>query len=171
MHRLTWIACTAGLLVATPWLAEEARAEGALLGPRLFIETDDGSDAVIGVELRTELGPLGRNAHIDLRPSFDYYVFDDADGFDFDVYGLGVDALFSFQVGTNAELYGIAGLSVFILSVETPAGDDSDTDVGVNLGFGARFLTRGNVQPFLELRATIGDVEPVLIGGGILFAL
>ncbi len=173
MSRLTWIILATALFVATPWLAHDARAQGSVLGPRLLIETDDGADAVIGVELRSELAPMGRNARLDVRPSFDYYVFDDngAAGYDFDVFGLGLDGLFSFEVGPNAEVYGIAGVSVFILSVETPVGDDTDTEVGVNLGVGARFLTRGNVQPFFELRATIGDVEPVLLGGGILFAL
>lgn len=173
MNRISRIAsaATALLLVATPWLAEDARAEGAVLGPRLMIETDDGSDAVLGVELRTQLARLGRDGALDLRPSFDYYLFDDTDGFDFDLFSLGFDGLFSFAVGRNAELYGILGVNLFILTYETPVDDDTDTEVGMNVGFGTRLLTDGNVQPFFELRATIGDIEPVLIGGGILFAL
>jgi hypothetical protein len=163
---------TATAVVSFASITPAAAEDPTRLGPRLHIETDDNSDAAIGVELRSEIGRLGRNAYIDLRPSFDYYLFDDdGAGIDVTLLGFGMDALFRFEIAPSAELYGVAGLEVFLFSVDTPAGDDSDTEVGVNLGAGLRFLPNEKVQPFVELRATVGDVEPVLLGGGILFAM
>lgn len=173
MRRFDLLAfVTATAVVSFAFIAPAAADDPTRFGPRVHIETDDSSDAAIGLELRSEIGRLGRNAFIDLRPSFDYYLFDDdGAGIDVTLLGLGMDALFRFELAPSAELYGVVGLEVFIFSVDTPAGDDSDTEVGVNLGAGMRFLPHDKVQPFVELRATVGDVEPVLLGGGILFAL
>lgn len=44
----------------------------------------------------------------------------------------------------------------------------SDTELGLNLGGGARF-EMANTTPFIEARFVVGGVEQFVIGGGVLF--
>ena len=44
----------------------------------------------------------------------------------------------------------------------------SDTDAGLNLGGGARFIF-ANTTPFIEARFVVGGSEQFVIGGGVLF--
>jgi hypothetical protein len=43
----------------------------------------------------------------------------------------------------------------------------SDTDLGLNLGGGVKFIGR-NTTPFIEGRFTVGGIEQFVIGGGVL---
>jgi hypothetical protein len=137
------------------------------VGPRLSIELDD-SNFAIGVEGRFALVQIASSVRFDLRPFFDYYFIDDeGTGLDITVFGFGADAIFAFSVGNPVvEPYAIGGLQLGYGKVE---GFDSETDFGVNLGGGAKFLTTGTVQPFVELRISVGDFDPILLTGGVLF--
>jgi hypothetical protein len=90
------------------------------------------------------------------------------------------------MVGTDTE-FGLGGRVHFDLAPSVPnleimgsfdyffpdgptdrSATEDDTDVGLNLGGGVRFLF-ANTIPFLEARVTIGGVEQLVIGGGVLF--
>src|SRR5687767_623555 len=121
------------------------------VAPRLSIELDN-SDFAIGVEGRFGLVQLASSVRLDVRPFFDYYFIDD-EGLDIDItaFGFGADALFAFNIGNPiVEPYALAGISIGYLSVE----DESETEFGLNLGGGAKFLTAGRIQPFVEFRIT-----------------
>lgn len=143
-----------------------AQAAPNAVGPRFSIGLDDATDFALGVEGRFGVVQLAPSVRIDVRPFLDYLFVDDG-GFDITVLAFGVDALFAISVGNPMiEPYAIAGLSILYVSFE----DDSDTEAGFNIGGGAKFLTAGTIQPFVELRATIGDnFDPLYITGGVLF--
>jgi hypothetical protein len=136
----------------------------------LNLEIDSG-DFALGAEARIGVATIVGPVRLDVRPFFDYYFIDEEAGVDVSLFGLGADAIFAFKLSRPiVEPYALAGLSIFIASVEFAGESESETEVGFNLGGGARFLTDGFIQPFVELRLTLGDVDPILIGGGVLFA-
>lgn len=147
-----------------------AQAAPIAVGPRLFLDLDDGTNFGIGVEGRFAVLQIAPSVRLDVRPFFDYYFVDDDFG-DVTLLGFGADALFAFNVGNPViEPYALAGLNILYASFDVPGGSDSSTDAGFNIGGGARFLTDGSIQPFAELRITIGgDYDPLFLGGGVLF--
>jgi hypothetical protein len=84
---------------------------------------------------------------------------------------LSVDALLAFPLANlpTVEPYALAGLGIFHTSVDVGGFEGSSTDVGLNLGGGAKFLPTGAIQPFAELRISIQSGSFVQIAGGVLF--
>lgn len=148
------------LLLATSLSASQATAQ-FLLGPRAGIEIDDLEEPYLGIEARFGAG----SAPLYIVPSLDYF-FIDSDRVDF--LRLGVNAIYEFELSNTAFVpYAGGGLNVGIVSVED---GDGDTDVGLNVLGGLRFL-RGGTQPFLQLDLGLTDPELVTLGGGLLFTI
>lgn len=169
MTRTSGVALAVFLAIGA--VAGVANAAPIGVGPRLNVELD-GGDFAIGVEGRFGVLRIANSIRLDVRPSFDYYFVDAPEGFDVTVLGFGADALFAFNIGNPlVEPYALAGLSIGFTSVESDfsEADGNETDIGFNLGGGAKFLTNGNIQPYAELRITLGDFDPILLGGGVLF--
>ncbi len=143
--------------------APAARAD-ALIGPRLSLDLEDDTEVVIGAEGRFGLTALGRSVGLQLRPSFDYYLIDN-----FTLIQLAMDFIFAFEVSRSVEPYVGLGLSVFFYDPE--GAGDGGSEAGLNLFGGVKFLPYGRVQPFVELRPTIGDIDPILLSFGVLFLL
>lgn len=136
-----------------------------VLGPQLSAELKDGTHAVIGAQARFAVAMIAPNVRVDIMPEFNYYFFDhDIHGFD-----LSGSAVFAFGVHSDvAEPYALAGLGIFSVSCD---GCDSETRIGFNIGGGVKFLPLGKVQPFVQMRFTIGDIDPINLTGGVLFLL
>lgn len=131
------------------------------VAPRLSVELRDAHIA-LGAEARFTVVTFGANVRLDVRPSFDYYVYSGGS-----LVGLSGDGLFAYDLRSDAvEPYVGAGLNVLIASA-----DDADTvtRLGLDVLVGFRFLPRQMLQPFAELRATVGDINPLLLTGGVLF--
>lgn len=136
------------------------------LGPRLGVELRD-SHFFIGAEARIGIVQLTPNVRLDVRPVFNYYFISDVT-----VWDLAGEALVAIDIhNETAEPYVLAGLNIGHASIDTPFGSASDTKVGLNLGGGARFLLRQKIQPFVEIRFTVGDYDPIDLTGGVLFVL
>jgi hypothetical protein len=128
-------------------LAVAALSALALSGARkLEAQTMFGAEAMVGTD--TEFG-LGGRVHFDLAPS---------------VPNLEIMGSFDYFFPDGPTYVG-GGLNIG--HIDRTATED-DTDVGINLGGGVRFLFE-NTIPFLEARVTIGGVEQLVIGGGVLF--
>ena len=66
--------------------------------------------------------------------------------------------------GTDAViLYGIGGLNL------TTA--DGNSELGVNLGIGSNFDLGGNIRPFAEAKYILGNLDQLVLFGGIKFPL
>jgi hypothetical protein len=156
-----------GLLVLTFGTAR-ANPVTIAIGPRLSLNTD-GNDAALGAEARFGVLQLAPKLRLDIRPSFDWIFV----GHGLTFWALSGDALFALDVGTpTVEPYGIVGIGIFHSSYDIPfGGGGSDTNVGLNLGGGARFLMTGKIQPFVEIRASIHNGSYVLLTGGVLIVI
>jgi len=146
------------------------------LGPRIGIDVGDVEEVFIGADFRITSPGLP----IVINPTFDFYFVEDIT-----VWNLSGNALFQFGIDNEVfNPYAGAGLAIFRQSfdeqtvdtgfgtVTSPGG--STTDIGINLIFGADFITGGPVKPFAEVHFTpvFSDPESInLFGvrGGILF--
>lgn len=142
----------------------------ALSGPtEARAQTMFGAEAMVGTD--TEFG-LGGRFHVDLAPgvrnlevmgSFDYFFPDGPT----DYWEINGNVWYRIPVRGNSTAVPYVGGGLNIGHLDREATED-DTDVGLNLGGGLRFLFE-NTIPFLEARVTIGGVEQFVIGGGVLF--
>ena len=131
------------------------------VAPRVSIELRDAHIA-LGAEARFTVFSFGPNVRLDVRPSFDYYIYSGGS-----LLGLSGDGLFAYDLRSDAvEPYVGAGLNILIASADNA---DTVTRLGLDLLVGFRFLPRQMLQPFAELRATVGDINPLLLTGGVLF--
>lgn len=150
------------LFVLIAFGAQAQAATPVEIGPRLSIELRD-SRVVIGGELRIGVAQIAPTVRLDIRPEFNFYFYHD-----FNVIDISADFLFAFNVRSDvAEPYFGVGLGVFDC---TDCGG-GNARLGVNLLGGVQFALRGTVHPFVELRFTAGDFDPILLTGGILFSL
>jgi len=136
-----------------------------VIGPRLSLDVNDGgTHAVIGGEARFSVIMIAPTVRLDIRPELNFYIFDGGSAFD-----ISGDALFAFGVRSDTvEPYAGAGLGIFHVSAD---GGGSATRLGLNLLGGAKFLPLQTIQPFVEMRFTVGDFNPILITGGVLFLI
>ncbi len=146
--------------------AQEAGPNYISVGPRAGIELRD-SHGFIGAEARFGLLQIVPSVRLDLRPVFNYYFISDVT-----VWDLAGEAIFAFDIHQEIlEPYALAGLNIGHAAVSTVFGTASDTRVGLNLGGGVTFLQHQKIRPFAELRFTVGDYDPILLTGGVLFVL
>ena len=169
MKRSLCAAFACSLLLATSAAVSADPAEmptkPILIGPQLSAEIKDGTFAVIGAQARFGVYMIAPAVRLDIMPEFNYYFFDN------DVHGIELSgsAVFAFGLHSDvAEPYALAGLGIFN---ESCRGCDSFTRIGFNIGGGVKFLPVGRVQPFVQLRFTIGDIDPINLTGGVLFLI
>ncbi len=71
---------------------------------------------------------------------------------------------------TNLNVYALGGLSWDSVTVSTDlAGvdDESDSELGINLGGGIEFGSEGGISPFAEVKYTIGGFDQLVLQGGV----
>lgn len=158
----TWrvfAAAAAALVIGTA--DAEAQAFGA--------QVNWGSDTDLGIGARLELGlpnlltSQGPLANTFLIGSFDYY-FPDCDECTF--WELNANLAVPITSSTIDPYAGI-GLNIAHASVDTGAGEFSDTDPGLNLLGGLRFRL-GNLGAFGEGRFVLGGSEQFVLTFGVL---
>jgi hypothetical protein len=158
MIRLLTSLLALGLVAAA---VPDARAQGFVVGPRVGLQLEGDEDLTLGAEARVRLASPG-GFGFTLRPSFDYHLTDGVTVLQF-----GVDSLLGIPIPGPVGLYGVVGLGLSHVRV----GGGGTTDLGLDLGAGATFRLGDTLRPFVELRKTLGDFEPLLLTGGLLFAL
>jgi hypothetical protein len=143
-----------------------------LIGPQLGAQFHDDTNAVIGVGARFGVYMFTPAIRLDIVPNFNYYFVDNAH-----VIELSGDVAVAFGLHNDiAEPYALAGLGIFIEGFNDDVcrgvgGCDSITRLGFDIGGGVKFLPVGKVQPFVQLRFTIGDIDPYNLMGGVLFLI
>jgi len=131
------------------------------LGPHVGMNFDR-TDAFLGIESRIDLAQLGTMAILQLNPSASYYFADDVDLLNF---SLNLPFEFVIRDSVLRPLAG-AGIGMYYLDY----GPGTDTDFALNLLGGFAFDLR-DVEPFVQLRAAIGDGSVAELMAGILFVL
>jgi opacity protein-like surface antigen len=146
-----------------------ARADvGVRIGPRGGVQLRGDTDPFVGADLRLtfSLSPLT------LNPTFDYHFDEDRT-----LFQVGVNALYALPVSVPFQPYAGVGiaLTAFAYDEKGMMNGDSPRDsqgsrVGLNLIGGVTFATRW-LTPFVQALASLGKIDLVTIGGGVLFYL
>ena len=151
MKKLLYVMLLMGVLCTMSNLAEAQVRFGAGLAYGDFPE-ELGITANALVDLP---GP------IDVQPSLIYYLIDGSRT----IWELNGDLHYSFFEST-ANVYVIAGLNLTRQGFE---GSEGVTELGLNLGIGATFLESGPISPFAELKYVVGDLDGIVLSGGVRF--
>ncbi len=126
-----------------------------------------GAEAMFGSETDAGLGarlqlPLGTEIPLDFQGGFNLF-FPDGPAEYWEING-NLWYTIPTSGSTNVEPYAGGGINLGHASVS----GFSNTDIGLNLGGGARFIFE-NTTPFVEARFVIGGAEQFVIGAGVLF--
>jgi hypothetical protein len=156
-----------------PWLAAAlpvlALAAMVLTPAPAAADTDFGvrgglySDAeagFVGVELLTDL-----SRQWFLNPNAEYVFVDEGD-----LWTLNLDAHYDLPLRSSvADVWLGGGLALVFSDDGRPRGDDSETDVGVNLLAGVGFLPREAVRPYVQGKVLVSDETEAVIAVGLRF--
>lgn len=109
-----------------------------------------------------------------LAPQLIFYFPDDGNGVDVSFLEFNANANYYFFSQNVFELYGLGGLNFARLKVDfdnSQLEDQTDTEVGLNLGIGSNFQIGEKFVPFAELRFTLGEYDQTVLNLGMKFNL
>ena len=188
LRRIGFAVALAFTLVAFAPSSADAQVS---FGPRIgvpfgdigddFVDGGAGGTFLIGAEARFS-GPA---LPLEIRPSADFYFQDTPSGVDANLFVVGVDGLFPFVIQNPVFTpYTGGGLRLIRASAEFADQDETDTNFGLGVVFGAKFQA-APVTPFVELGFDLffnaqeeinnqGEIDEesltgVTIKGGLLF--
>lgn len=140
---------------------------GLLAASAVTAQSRIGGGLVYGTEIE-ELG-INLNGEFFLKnslaisPEFNYF-FVEGDG---SFWTLNGDGHFYLNRSSQASLYALAGLNLATRSF----GDNSNTELGVNLGLGANLELGGSVTPFAQFKYIFSEFDQAVLSFGIRFDL
>lgn len=123
------------------------------VGPQAGMNLDSDF-ALVGVDAWLGLTNVADGVQLHFSPGVAYYLDDFESA---TLMAMNLDLNFLYELSDMVRPYGILGLGINYVSVEILGERQSDTDMGLNLGAGALFLSEGEVQPFAELRIGLHD--------------
>src|SRR5688572_10773144 len=137
----------------------------------------DSSAQKIGVMLGygTEVEELGIgvngefniNDKVSISPSFVYWFPEDPISW----WEFNANVNYYFTKAGSADFYGLAGINLFSAKIDYNGENDSNSEVGLNLGAGVNFNIGKNWEPFTELKFVIGDADQLGLFFGAKFKL
>jgi hypothetical protein len=134
------------------------------IGSRGGVALGDAADPYVGVDLRLSFPA----SPLTINPTFDY-TFDARRT----VYEVSVNALYYLPVPIQRvdPYVGIgANVTSFAYKQNTPGVDNSGNRLGMNLAAGA-CIDLPIVSPYLQVVKTIGEIDPLSLGAGLVVAL
>ena len=109
---------------------------------------------------------------VTIAPQLIFYFPDDRGAVDVNLLEVNVNANYYFLDHDVFELYGLGGLNFSRVKVDFDGGgDNSETEIGLNLGIGSNFQIGKSFVPFAELRLTLGEWDQSMLGLGVKFNL
>jgi hypothetical protein len=150
----TTLIIAAGVAVALGAASPAQAQQRSHFGPQIGYNFDYEA-LVIGAQFSAPLGP-----QLELYPSFNYFFLDAGSAF-----AVNLDVKYRLPMENPNWLYLGGGLNVTRIS-----NGGSSTDAALNLILGIE-SRRGNVHPFGEFRATLGDGTLLQLVGGLNFTL
>lgn len=146
-----------------------ARADGGIaVGARGGVELVDESALFLGADLRLsfELSPLT------VGLTFDHFFVPDGET----LFQVSASALYDLPLPSSfLHPYAGAGMSVtrFAFPDSPEIEDGNGMRIGLNLVGGVRFehAALPVVRPFVQVTGTVGPIDLITIGGGVLFEL
>lgn len=99
-----------------------------------------------------------------ISPEINIFFIEGDGGF----WTINADGHFYFAGSSAASVYGLAGLNLATASFELPNGEDeSETELGLNLGIGSNFDINSVVMPFVQFKFVVSDFDQAVLTFGI----
>lgn len=157
-HRLAWqiplLAAGLAFWIASPTLAQWD------LGIRGGIYTED-TDPFVGVELLTRVG----DSSWFFNPNFEAVFVDNGD-----LYTLNGDFHYDFEPSGSIDLWAGGGPALIFRDFDRRGrGDDSETDVGLNLLAGIGFNPSARIRPYIQGKLILSDDNEAAVAFGVRF--
>ena len=156
-------------LLGTSSGSAPARADvGVRIGPRGGLQLRGDTNPFVGADLRLtfSLSPLT------LNPTFDYHFDEDRT-----LFQVGVNALYALPVSVSVKPYAGVGMALTAFAYDEKVMMTGDTRrdsqgsrVGLNLIGGVTLATPW-LTPFVQAMVSLGKIDLVTIGGGLLLDL
>jgi len=128
----------------------------------------------LGIQAR---GRISLDENFKIVPNLTYFFTDDNELFDTNYFSIDGDVHYVFDL-ESVELYPLAGINIGIVRVEYDGpgssnidSDDSDTELGLNIGGGALYQINDQLTGFGELKFVISDFDQAVITAGVLVSL
>ena len=97
-----------------------------------------------------------------------FFPGEDVPGFDLNVFEINFNGHYLFYSEEELMAYALAGIAIDAVTIETPFGDASDSEVGLNLGAGVEYeMPFGYL--YGELKVVAGGFGQVVVSGGVRF--
>jgi outer membrane protein X len=115
------------------------------------------------------------NEKMAIAPSIAFYLPEESGPYKLSVWELNGNFHYYFVSEDMISVYGLGGLNFTSvhLNYDGPGfgGDNSETEIGLNLGGGINFKVTDKIIPFGELKYAISDFDQVAIFFGVKFQL
>lgn len=157
--RAAMIAWTTGLVTLAWGSSSTARAEGISVGGGLVYGTEAEK---VGLQLNGYYDLSEAVMNLRVGGAFNYFFVQEGLSYS----ALNANAQYVFLRPDALMVYGLAGLNLTFVSVETPIGDVSNTEIGLNLGIGAEYSVAEQVGLFAEIKYVISEADQAVIGLG-----
>lgn len=108
--------------------------------------------------------------------TLNFFFLEDIPGIDVGWTTFNLDAHYILSDNGSFQLYGIGGLNIAFIKVGIDLGafgsvNETTTEIGLNLGGGARLLVSERFAPFAELKYIIGNGSQLVIFLGAVYIL
>ena len=138
--------------ISTPSFAQLTAGAGLAYGT----DFKDIGVQVRGIYQLTEIWGLGADVIVWL------------DGIDdLTIWELNLNGQYAFLNSGSTRVYALVGLNIVSLNIDGSSGSET----GVNIGTGAQLPITDRIKGFAELRFVLGDLDQLVLSGGILIDL
>ena len=162
MTRMKKLIFVAGIIVVAVAFATPASAQiNSRVGGMISFTGGDVDETGFGL-----VGEFGVAQKISIAPQIIFYFPDN-----FDFFEVNLNANYYFFNQDVFEMYGLGGLNFSRVGYEVAGENESDTELGLNLGIGTNFQFGKKFVPFAEFRFTLGGYDQVALGLGVKFNL
>ena len=161
--RMKKFILAAGLLMVLALATPVYSQINTRVGPMVSFTGGDLDETGLGV-----VAEFGVAQKVSIAPQLIFYF----PGNDVSLFELNLNGNYYFFNQDVFELYGMGGLNFTRVGYEDFNGENqSDSEIGLNLGIGTNFQLGKKFVPFAEFRFTIGEYDQAALALGVKFNL
>jgi outer membrane immunogenic protein len=151
-----------GLLMAMALASPVYSQINTRVGPMVSFTGGDLDETGLGI-----VAEFGVAQKVSIAPQFILYF----PGNDVSLFELNLNGNYYFFNQDVFELYGLGGLNFTRVGYEVAGENESNSEIGLNLGVGTNFQLGKKFVPFAEFRFTLGEYDQFALGLGVKFNL
>ncbi len=105
-------------------------------------------------------------------PGINFYFAEKYDNYKFVYRDYFIDGHYLFGLNDQVNVYPLAGINISTFAIKDEIlGDDSDAEVGLNIGGGIEYFFTEKVAGFFEIKYTIAKTDQAIFGLGAVYKI